>query len=88
MLVKRPKSAATKLLKKGALIFIAVEGLTFAASFGLWYTVNTNRDSRKYLKDNLPSLLEAYYQVGEFFDKNNTRIRDIDSAYWDANRKL
>lgn len=87
MLVKNPKPSTRKWLKRGALVIFGIEAVAFAASYGLWYQVNTNRDTRKYLRDNYPSVLEYYYKTGEFID-SSSNIRQIDSAYWNANKKF
>ncbi|KAF7287251.1 hypothetical protein GWI33_002070 [Rhynchophorus ferrugineus] len=57
MLVKSPKSSTRKWLKRGAFFLIAAEGVSFLGSYFLWYKVNTDRESRKYLRDNYPALL-------------------------------
>lgn len=86
MLVKNPKPSYRKWIKRGALVLFVVEAVSFAASYGLWFRVNTDRDTREYLKNNYPSLLEAYYKTGEFID-SNSHIRQIDSAYWNAKKQ-
>ncbi|XP_060532519.1 protein CEBPZOS [Cylas formicarius] len=87
MLIKTPKSTAKKYLKRGFLTLFVAESLCFVATYGIWYKVNTDRETRKYLKLNYPSLLEVYYKTGEFIDSNN-RIRQLDQTYWEANESF
>lgn len=42
--------------------------------------------ARKYLKDNYPFLLDTYYKAGEYFDSDLKRIREVDEAYWNAQK--
>ncbi|XP_072383466.1 uncharacterized protein [Diabrotica undecimpunctata] len=81
MLIKNPKPGVRKWLKRGAVALFVIEGASFVGSYFLWYRVNTDRDTRKYLYQNYPSVLEAYYKIGETFDPQN-QIRQIDLAYW------
>ncbi|XP_057651277.1 uncharacterized protein LOC130890892 [Diorhabda carinulata] len=81
MLLKNPKSATRKWFKRGVYTLIVIEGACFAGSYFIWYKINTNRDTRKYLFDNYPSILENYYKIGELIDSQN-KIRQVDLAYW------
>ncbi|XP_044761016.1 uncharacterized protein LOC123318459 [Coccinella septempunctata] len=84
MLTKDPKKVPTW-FKRGAITLFVAETFGFLFCYTLWNKVNTDRDSRKYLRDNYPSLLDSYYKVGEYFDSKNN-IRQIDSAYWNAEK--
>lgn len=86
MLVKHPKGGAKQWLKKGIIGVIAFETVLFSASYLAWYKVNTDRAARKYLKDNYPFLLDTYYKAGEYFDSDLKRIREVDEAYWNAQK--
>ncbi|KAJ8949858.1 hypothetical protein NQ318_010492 [Aromia moschata] len=81
MLVKNPRPAYRKWLKRGALILFVVEAASFVGTYAVWHKVNTERDYRKYLRDNYPSVLEVYYRTGEIID-SQSKIRQIDQAYW------
>ncbi|KAL1509047.1 hypothetical protein ABEB36_003848 [Hypothenemus hampei] len=85
MLLKHPKPQARKWIKKGALALFIFEGVFFIGSYLGWQKVRTDRDSRKYLNDHFPSILEVFYKTGEFFDSND-RTRKIDQAYWNAQK--
>lgn len=85
MLKKEPISKVAKTFKRGAAVIFIAELFGLAVCYKYWGQVNTDRDSRKYLRDNYPSILESYYKVGEFLDSQN-RIRQIDIAYWNAEK--
>lgn len=81
MLQKSPKSLFSKWLKIGGLSLIVAEGVCFIVSYQIWSKVNTEREYRKYLRDNYPSLLELYYKTGEILN-SESQVRVTDSAYW------
>ncbi|KAL3265610.1 hypothetical protein HHI36_009814 [Cryptolaemus montrouzieri] len=83
MLIKRPQSQIPfkKWFKRGAVTIFVLEAVGFVFTYNVWSKINTDRDSRKYLKDNFPSVLEAYYKVGEYINPNSN-VRHIDYAYW------
>ncbi|CAH0561035.1 unnamed protein product [Brassicogethes aeneus] len=85
MLIKNPKPAYRKWIKRGALTLFVVEAGCFIGSYFVWHKINTERDSRKYLLDNYPQVLDLYYKTGEIIDKNN-KLREIDAAYWSTNQ--
>ncbi|XP_044254519.1 uncharacterized protein LOC123004999 [Tribolium madens] len=85
MLLKTPKSGFRRWLKRGAIFMFIGEGIAFAISYGVWYSVNTKREYRKYLHDNYPSILEYYYKIGETINSDN-KIRQIDYAYWESEK--
>nr|CAH7720293.1 unnamed protein product [Callosobruchus chinensis] len=82
MLTKHPKPAYRKWLKKGALVLLVLEGACFAGSYFVWNKANTQRDFRKYLRDNLPFVLEYYYKTGELLNSRNN-VRHTDQVYWE-----
>lgn len=45
-MVRLPRPAYIKTLKKGAKILFVVEALLFAGSYGVWQRMNTNRGRR------------------------------------------
>ncbi|CAH2001805.1 unnamed protein product [Acanthoscelides obtectus] len=81
MLIKHPKPASRKWLKKGAVALFVFEGACFAGSYFLWHRANTDRDFRKHLKDNYPFLLEYYYKAGELLN-SQSNTRQVDQSYW------
>lgn len=78
---KYPKSQTVNLVKKGAGVLLILEIGAFGAFYHVYHRMNTERDFRYYMKNNYSFGLESYYQVGEFFDKNN-RTRQLDEAIW------
>ncbi|XP_018563719.1 protein CEBPZOS [Anoplophora glabripennis] len=85
MIIKNPKPAYRRWLKKGALTLFVIEAVCFAGSYFVWHRINTERDYRRYLHDNYPSILEAFYKTGELID-SKSNIRQIDQAYWNEDK--
>ncbi|XP_074038195.1 protein CEBPZOS isoform X1 [Leptinotarsa decemlineata] len=81
MLFKNPKPAYRRWIKRGAITLFVIEAACFAGSYFIWQRVNTEREYRKYLHDNYPSILELYYKTGETLDPLN-RVRQSDQACW------
>jgi len=80
MLRRPPKPAFWKFVKGSAKTLFVVEAVLFAASYGFWYRMNTNREFRHYINENCPYLLDKYYQIGELF--GDTRQRELDFTLW------
>lgn len=53
MLPKSPKSSFWKFLKGSAKVLFVAEAVCFAASYGVYYRMNTNRGKRKTFLHNL-----------------------------------
>ncbi|ETN60678.1 hypothetical protein AND_007701 [Anopheles darlingi] len=81
MLEKKARPGYRKIIKSSAKTLIVVEAILFAVSYAGWYRLNTNREFRYYVKENYPSVLEAYYQIGETFS-GDTSIRAYDEGIW------
>lgn len=81
MLIKTPKSNFKKWFKRGFVTVVVIESLGFLGAYGIWYKVNTERDFRRYLRDNYPAALEFYYKTGELID-SSCKIREVDQAVW------
>lgn len=81
MLHKSSRPVYKKVIKKTALVLIAAEAIGFGVTYAGWYRLNTNRDFRHYVKENYPTILESYYQVGEFLG-GDTSIRSLDEQIW------
>lgn len=88
MLPKGPKTAQTfNFLKRSAKVFIAIELTGVIVSYCVWRRINESRDFRKYLSTDWPVLLEGYYKLGEYIDKDsNEIIRKNDLVCWDAEK--
>lgn len=85
MLQKSARPGYKRVIKKTALVLLAAEAIAFGVSYAGWYRLNTDRDFRHYVKENYPTILEGYYQVGEVFSKDNT-IRNVDEQIWAQER--
>ncbi|XP_053665748.1 uncharacterized protein LOC128714891 [Anopheles marshallii] len=81
MLHKKARPGFVKFIKTSAKTLIVVEAILFAVSYGGWHRLNTNREFRYYVKENYPSILEAYYQLGETFGGDKS-IRAFDENIW------
>ncbi|XP_035796120.1 uncharacterized protein LOC118468917 [Anopheles albimanus] len=81
MLEKKARPGYRKIIKSSAKTLIVVEAILFAVSYAGWYHLNTNREFRHYVKENYPSVLEAYYQIGETVS-GDTSIRAYDEGIW------
>lgn len=80
MLQKTPKPAFWKFVKRSAAVLFVAEAVAFAVSYGVWHRMNTNREFRQYMHDNLPLILEGFYKVGETF--GSSRTREVDFTVW------
>ncbi|ALC39369.1 CG42371, partial [Drosophila busckii] len=80
MLPKTPRTGIWKFIKGGAKTLFVIEAVCFAASYGLYYRMNTDRDFRRYINEKYPFALEYYYQIGELIGDN--KARQIDASYW------
>ncbi|XP_067624667.1 uncharacterized protein [Eurosta solidaginis] len=85
MIPKTPKPAFWKFIKSSAKILFVVESACFAASYAVYYRMNTNREFRHYIHENFPFALNYFYKVGEFL--GDSKQREIDSAIWAAEQK-
>ncbi|XP_058454092.1 protein CEBPZOS [Malaya genurostris] len=81
MLYKNARPGYKRFIKKSATILLAIEVLGFAVTYAGWQRLNTNRDFRHYIKENYPSILENYYQLGEYLSGDKT-IRNHDELVW------
>uniref|UniRef100_A0A2M4AUA6 Uncharacterized protein n=1 Tax=Anopheles triannulatus TaxID=58253 RepID=A0A2M4AUA6_9DIPT len=81
MLEKKARPGYRKIIKSSAKTLIVIEAILFAVSYAGWYRLNTNREFRYYVKENYPSVLEAYYQLGETIS-GDTSIRAYDEGIW------
>ncbi|XP_035908833.1 uncharacterized protein LOC118510728 [Anopheles stephensi] len=81
MLQKQARPGYKKFIKTSAKTLIVVEAILFAVSYAGWYRLNTNREFRYYVKENYPSVLEAYYQLGETLGGDKS-IRLYDDNIW------
>lgn len=85
MLPKTPKSGFWKLVKSSAKALFVIEVGCFAASYGVYYRMNTNREFRQHINDNYPFVLDYYYKIGEIV--GNSNLREIDATVWRAEDK-
>lgn len=85
MLHKSARPGYKRVIKKTALVLIAAEAIAFGVSYAGWYRLNTDREYRHYVKENYPTILESYYQIGEFLSKDSS-IRKVDEQIWAQER--
>lgn len=85
MLHKSARPGYKRVIKRTALVLIAAEAIAFGVSYAGWYRLNTNREYRHYVKENYPTILESYYQIGEFLSKDSS-IRKVDEQIWAQER--
>lgn len=81
MLQKASRPGYKRVIKNTAKFFIVAEAIAFAATYAGWYRLNTSRETRHYVKENFPAILESYYQVGEFISGDRS-IRNHDELIW------
>ncbi|XP_052869154.1 uncharacterized protein LOC128274863 [Anopheles cruzii] len=81
MLEKKARPGYKKIIKNFAKTLFVIEAVLFGFSYAGWYRLNTNREFRYYIKENYPSVLEAYYQIGETFSGDKA-IRAYDESIW------
>ncbi|XP_050078857.1 uncharacterized protein LOC126565697 isoform X1 [Anopheles maculipalpis] len=81
MLQKQARPGYKKFIKTSAKTLIVVEAILFAVSYAGWHRLNTNREFRYYVRENYPSVLEAYYQLGETLGGDKS-IRVFDENIW------
>ncbi|PZC80953.1 protein CEBPZOS isoform X2 [Helicoverpa armigera] len=86
MLTKSPKPAYKRYITWGIKGALLIEGIGLAASYGLWYKLNTDRDFRLYMFKNHNWVLEGYYGIGEAIA--DQKIRDLDQAIWSNEGKI
>uniref|UniRef100_A0A2M3ZAP4 Uncharacterized protein n=1 Tax=Anopheles braziliensis TaxID=58242 RepID=A0A2M3ZAP4_9DIPT len=86
MLEKKARPGYRKIIKSSAKTLIVVEAILFAVSYAGWYRLNTSREFRYYVKENYPSVLEAYYQIGESIS-GDTSIRAYDEGIWQQEQR-
>lgn len=85
MLHKSARPGYKRVIKRTALVLIAAEAIAFGVSYAGWYRLNTDREYRHYVKENYPTILESYYQIGEFLSKDSS-IRKVDEQIWAQER--
>ncbi|CAH0714704.1 unnamed protein product, partial [Brenthis ino] len=86
MLEKKPKSGFKRILGVTAKTIFVIEALGIAASYGLWFKLNTERDFRLYMYKNYNWILEGYYKVGETLAEQKTR--ELDNQVWTNEGKI
>ncbi|EDW03855.1 protein CEBPZOS [Drosophila grimshawi] len=82
MLPKTPKPAIWRFIKGSAKTLFVLEAVCFAASYGLYYRMNTDQDFRRYVNEKYPYALEYYYKIGELVGDNT--VRETDANYWSS----
>ncbi|XP_034472371.1 protein CEBPZOS [Drosophila innubila] len=82
MLPKTPKSAIWRFIKGSAKTLFVLEAVCFAASYGLYYRMNTDQDFRRYINEEYPFALEYYYKIGEIV--GDSTIRQTDAINWSS----
>ncbi|KAH8376823.1 hypothetical protein KR093_001473 [Drosophila rubida] len=82
MLPKTPKPAVWRFIKGSAKTLFVLEAVCFAASYGLYYRMNTDQEFRQYINENYPFALDYYYKIGEIVGDSN--IRQTDANYWSS----
>ncbi|XP_016973125.1 protein CEBPZOS [Drosophila rhopaloa] len=85
MLPKTPKPAIWKFIKGSAKTLFVLEAVCFAASYGVYYRMNTNREFRQHIHENYPFVLDYYYKIGEIV--GDSSIRQTDASYWSGLKK-
>ncbi|EDW11096.1 protein CEBPZOS [Drosophila mojavensis] len=80
MLPRTPKPALWRFIKGSAKTLFVLEAVCFAASYGLYYRMNTDRDFRRYINEKYPYALEYYYKIGEIV--GDIKARETDAKYW------
>ncbi|EDW28886.1 GL19413 [Drosophila persimilis] len=88
MLPKTPKPALWRFIKGSAKTLFVVEAVCFAASYGVYYRMNTNRGKskfRQHIHENYPFVLDYYYKIGEIVGDN--KARQSDASYWSTLKK-
>lgn len=86
MLTKTPKPAFKRYIISSIKTVLLFEAAGLAASYGLWYKCNTDRDFRLYLYKNYNWALEGYYGIGEKL--SNQKTREVDLTYWRSEGKI
>lgn len=78
MFPKEPKrTSASKSLFR---VFIYVELALFGSTYYLWKRMNDSQDFRFKVRENAPSILEGYYQLGE--QLGGLKTRQMDEEAW------
>ncbi|XP_042238962.1 uncharacterized protein LOC121877328 isoform X2 [Homarus americanus] len=78
---KYPQSRLFNFIKKSAAVLLAVEVGIFGGIYYVYHRMNTDRDFRYYMNNSYTFGLEAFYSVGEFFNKQD-RTRQLDQRVW------
>ena len=65
-MIRLPRPAYIKTLKKGAKILFVVEALLFAGSYGVWQRMNTNRGNYSILEFTQFSFFFLVLQISGF----------------------
>lgn len=85
MLEKKSRPGYKKVIKNTAKVLFVAEAIAFAITYAGWHRLNTNREFRHYVKENYPSILEGYYQLGERISGDKA-IRNHDELIWKQER--
>ncbi|XP_068151898.1 protein CEBPZOS [Drosophila tropicalis] len=85
MLPKTPKPAIWRFIKGSAKTLFVLEAVGFAASYAVYYRMNTNREFRQHINENYPFVLDYYYKIGEIV--GDSRARQADATYWNSLKK-
>ncbi|TDG53538.1 hypothetical protein AWZ03_000353 [Drosophila navojoa] len=80
MLPRTPKPAIWRFIKGSAKTLFVLEAVCFAASYGLYYRMNTDQDFRRYINENYPYALDYYYKIGEIV--GDSKARETDANFW------
>ncbi|KAI4463819.1 tubulin folding cofactor c [Holotrichia oblita] len=86
MLHKGAKSQNIRFVRKAATVLFVAEGLFFLGCYGVWHKLNTDRDFRKYMHQNYPSILEHYYSLSIKLGAPQ-HIKTTDFAVWEHQKE-
>ncbi|KAK6180645.1 hypothetical protein SNE40_008654 [Patella caerulea] len=79
-MLKQPKArGAMSFLVTGVKVGIAIELAFFGGSYLLWRQMNSSQDFRRRMYKKYPSVLNAYYWVGE---RTGYQTREMDYKTW------
>ena len=83
MLVRQPKKSFIA-FRKGAKVFIVLEGALILSTYMLYAACNRSQATRRYFYERrlLRPIVEFYYKTGQLC--GNTTVRDYDQATWAA----
>jgi len=79
---RKPSETTTSRLFQLGRKALAIEICVAVWGFGYYVTMNRNRDFRLWHQKNFPSVLNAYYYLGESINEENKVIRENDLNHW------